>query len=172
VYFLASGNGSVIDLRSRSNFLNAADLSKLTATNGGTILLPAPSFLSGVILNIAADSTGLAPVRLPGTNLVLHGIAWHSYWVEQRDTALPNNPWGFFRRVPLTNEFQIIAPRATANREFRAWEFVGDPYFLDLTVQPNAGVIPVLYGPSNQTFEVLGATNLAPITLWSPHSPR
>ncbi len=168
VYALASGAGSLIDLHSLANFLNAASLSKLTATNGGDIVLNSPFLLSGVTLNIAAGTPGLSAVNLAGTNLVLRGNAWRSYWVEQRDTTSPANEWMFLRRVPLTNEFQIIAPRALANREFRAGEFVADPFLLDLTVLPNTGVVPVLYGPTNHTFDVQATTNLSPPVLWEP----
>jgi hypothetical protein len=168
VNFLAAGNGSLIDLHALSNFLNASALSQLTATNGGTILLPVPMFLSGVTLNFATNTPGLPQLNLDGTNLVLHGNAWHSYWVERRDTASPTNGWMFLRRVPLTNEFQLMAPRAVANTAFRAWEFVAAPFFLDLTILPNAGVVPVLYGPTNHTFDLQTTTNLSPILLWEP----
>jgi hypothetical protein len=35
-------------------------------------------------------------------------------------------------------------------------------------VQPNAGVIPVLYGPTNHTLDVQTTTNLLPTTQWEP----
>lgn len=170
VEFLASGNGSLIDLHSLSNFLNASTLSQMTATNGGTILLPSPMFLSGVAVNVATGTPGHSPANLAGTNVVLRGEPWHSYWVEQRNTGSPSNSWTFFRRVPLTNEFQIIAPRANASTEFRGWEFVADPRFLDLVPLPNLGVLPVLYGPTNQVFDILTTTNLDPVIVWEPYA--
>lgn len=168
VNVLASGNGSLIDLHSLANFLNAsAALSQIIATNGGTVLLPAPSFMSGVTLNFGAGSPQL---NLAGTNLVLHGNAWRSYWVEQRDATSSSNVWEFLRRVPLTNGFQVIAPRATANLEFRGWEFVANPPYLDLTVQPNTGLLPVLYAPANVPLEILAATNLVPPVSWENYA--
>jgi hypothetical protein len=150
--------------------LNASGLSQLTATNGGTILLnDEPLFLSGVVANFAAGTPGLPELTLGGTNLVLHGHAWHSYWTEIRDTTSPANPWQFFQRVPLTNDFQIIAPRAAANREFRGWEFVADPELFDLDVRPGIGIVPILYAPTNQSFAVTTATNLNPPVLWDAY---
>jgi hypothetical protein len=166
VQMLSSGSGSVVDLHALANFLNPANSSRLTTTNGGTILLnEQPSIFSGVALNIAAGTPNLAPISLPATNLVLHGDAWRSYQVEQRDTTSPANPWTDFRRVPLTNAFQVIGRPAPANREFRAWEFIADPHGLDLTVEGDVARL-VLYAPTNQTLEVESTTNLMPVVIW------
>ncbi len=163
----ADGTGSLVDLHSLVNFLNSAGLSSLVATNGGTVLLnDAPFLLSGVNVDFAAGTPHLPATLLGGTNLVLHGLPWHSYWVEIRDTTAATNAWQFAQRVPLTNEFQVIATRAPANREFRVWEFVADPYWLELSLQTDANIRLVLYGPANQTFEVLATTNLTPVINW------
>ncbi|HPU57722.1 MAG TPA: hypothetical protein PLH97_15795 [Verrucomicrobiota bacterium] len=71
-----------------------------------------------------------------------------------------SNPWQFFRRVPLTNAFQVIAPRAEANREFRAFEFVADPFGLELTVYGGTNSQLILYAPAGNAFEVEWAPGL------------
>jgi hypothetical protein len=119
-----------------------------------------------VSIQITAGTPNLPPTTLAATNLILHATPWRSYRVETRDTTSAANPWQFLRRVPLTNDFQIIAPRAAANREFRAAEFVADPFALELARAPAIGVMAVLYGPANQSFEVQAVTNLAPPVLW------
>lgn len=163
--FFSSGPGSLIDLRSTTNFVNSATLSQLIATNGGTIILPPVAVFSGVAFSIEGGATGLPRLDLPGTNTLLRGMPWHSYWVEHRPLS-PGAEWAFFRRVPLTNEFQVIAPRARPNTECRAWEFIADPYALELTYRPGAGVLPVLYAPENADLEVETASNLAPPVVW------
>jgi hypothetical protein len=167
VAVLSSDSGSLIDLGSLANFLNPAGLSRLVATNGGAILLnQEPFILSGASVNFAVGTPNYPPTMLAASNLVLHGNAWCSYWIEQRSATSPSSPWTFFQRVPLTNEFQVIGPPAAAGTEFRVWEFVADPFALELTAVPGAGVDVVLYGPANHTFDVQATTNLATPVLW------
>ncbi|MCL4789432.1 MAG: hypothetical protein KJ070_22030, partial [Verrucomicrobia bacterium] len=167
IHVLSSGTGSVVGLRALGNYLNPLAESRLTATNGGTILLnDQPFFLSGVAVAFAAGSPGLPQVNLGGSNLVMHGHAWRSYWVETRNTGSPTNPWTFLRVVPLTNDFQIIGPKADADVEFRGWEFVADPYLLELS-RAGTNVQLVLYAPEGRTLDVLAATNLTPVVTWS-----
>jgi len=167
VEVLASGAGSLIDLSALDSFMNPSRLSRLEAVNGGTILLnEEPFLLSGVRVDIAAGTPGLPATTLAPTDLVLHGGVWRSYWVERRDTTSPANPWLAFRRVPLTNEFQVFAPAATAGVEFRVTEFVADPGALELTPLPGVGVGLVFFGPSSGTFDVQTATNLGVPTEW------
>jgi hypothetical protein len=167
VHVLSTGTGSVVNLRSLANFLNPNADSRLTATNGGTILLnEQPFVLSGVNVNFAAGSPNLPPTMLGATNLILRGAPWRSYWIEARDATPPGNLWEFFQRVPLTNEFQILGPPAAANREFRVWEFTADPFALELTALPFVGVKVVLYAPANRTYEVHTVANLAEPVAW------
>lgn len=164
-----AGSGSVLDLHALSNFLSAPNLSRLTATNGGSILFnDQPLFLSGVSANLVGSAPTLPQLNLAGTNLILHGNAWRSYWTEIRDTTSATNLWEFLQRVPLTNDFQVIAPRAVADREFRGWEFVADPFALELVSHPGVDVQPVLYGPVNHGFEVLRTADLVPPVTWEP----
>jgi len=167
VSFLSSGAGSQIDLQSLSNFLHASGSSKLAATNsGGLQLNDQPLFLSGVIVNFAPGTPGFPPTVFAATNLILHGHAWRSYWMENRDTTAASNAWAFVRRVPLPNDFQIIGPLAPANTEYRGWEFMADPFLLDIALGGPTNVNLVLYGATNQTLNVLTAANLVPPVTW------
>lgn len=164
---LSSGGGSVVDLSALTTFLNSNGLSKLTATNGGVILLsPTPSILSGVAIQLSTGTPGLPTTSLNASNLILHASAWRSYWVESRDTLRPDAPWEFFRRVPSTNEFQIIAPPASPNRTFRVREFVADPFALELAPDGSAGVRVTLFGPVGGVFDLQGTTNLLSPLNW------
>jgi hypothetical protein len=166
VSITSSGPASFVDLHSLSNFLNATALSKLIATNGGAVQLnDQPLFLSGVSVNFAAGTPGFPLTVLAPTNLIMHAHAWRSYWAEVRDTSSSSNPWLFFRRIPLTNDFQIIGPLAAANTEFRAWEFVADPFLLEL-IRASDGVDLILYGPANRSFEVQATTNVTTPLPW------
>jgi hypothetical protein len=69
-------------------------------------------------VNFAAGTPGFPPTVLAPTNLVVHAHAWRSYWAEVRDTTSSSNQWLFFRRIPLTNDFQTIGPLAAANTHF------------------------------------------------------
>jgi GTP-binding protein len=83
-----------------------------------------------------------------------------------RNTTAPDEPWQFFRRVPLTNEFEIVGPRAWAGTDFRTMEFVANPFALELTPSPGTGVALVLYGQTLCDVEIQAATNLTPVILW------
>jgi hypothetical protein len=155
---VCSDPGSVLDLHSLINFLNPFTLSRLTATNAGAVLLNfRPFFLSGVAVNFAPGTPGFPATTLAATNLWIHGSAWHSYRIEARDPSVSTNPFAFLQRVPLTNDFQSLGPTAAANSEFRGWEFVADPFLLEL-LPVSGGVDLVFYAPANQSFEVQ-ATN-------------
>ena len=160
VAVISDGAGSLVDLHSLNTFLNAAGLSSLKATNSGVILLnEQPWFLSGV-------TVGFSGTLLTNRNqLVLAADAWRSYWVEARNTASPTNEWIFYRRVPLTNDLQAIGPRAAANTEYRAWEFVADPYLLDLN-RVGTNLQLVLFAPTNRTLDLQSASNLTPVINW------
>lgn len=157
---IADGAGSLVDLHSLSSLLSPDGLSSLTATNNGMILLgDQPFLLSGVAIRAPG-------VLLTNRNeLVLAGDAWRSYWVESRNTSSPTNPWTLYSRVPLTNDFQAIGPRAAANVEVRVWEFVADPYLLDLN-RVGPALQLVLYAPTNRTLAVQAASNLPPLINW------
>jgi hypothetical protein len=167
VQLRSADSGSIVDLSALASFLNARSESRLVTTNGGTLLLSdEPLVLSGVGIQIAPGSPGLSPTHLAATNLVLHGRPWDSYWIDARETASPFNPWKFFRRVPLTNEFQVIAPAAAVDTEFQAFEFVAEPYALELNPVPGAGVDVVLFGPTNVSFEVQAISSVVPPIAW------
>ncbi len=169
VAVLSSGNGSVVDLSALASFLNPNGQSKLSTTNGGIILLSAsPSILSGVALQIAAGTPSLPATTLGASNLVLHATPWRSFWVESRDVSGPDDGWELFQRVPATNEFQIIAPLAPANRSFRAREFVAEPYALELARDGSNGdgVRVTLFAPIGGTFDLRATTNLLSTESW------
>ena len=49
--------------------------------------------------------------------------------------------------------------------EFRAWEFVAEPFLLELN-RASDGVDLILYGPANRSFEVQATTNVATPLPW------
>ena len=157
---LADGAGSVIDLSHISSFLSTkAVASSLTAQNGGVILLGTQAFLQNIAINISSGNPVLPSFTNSGPNLTFYGIAWHSYLVQQLNTAIPGASWQFFLYVPLTNSLQEISAASPANTAFRATDFVADSPLLTLAV-PNLHVQLVLYGATNKTYELLNATNL------------
>ncbi|HYG24200.1 MAG TPA: hypothetical protein VEH04_15590 [Verrucomicrobiae bacterium] len=157
----SSGAGSIIALPSLLNLIHTASASRLTATNGGGLALPAgPAFFSGVSLEIAGGTPGLPLTRIAATNLVMRGVPWRSYWIEYRNPEAPQIPWAFYGRVPLTNDFQVIAPPATGSVEYRAWEFVAEPALLDLHIRQATNVQLTLYAPSGSIRHLLANTNL------------
>ncbi|MBI1176792.1 hypothetical protein GC207_05060 [bacterium] len=167
VKVLADGAGSLVDLSSLDSFLNPLSKSQLVATNAGRILLNVdPFILAGVALEIAEGTPSLPEVAMAAENTILHGVPWQSYWVERRDTSFPTNPWVTFDHVALTNEFQVIAPVPGAGTEFRVAEFVADPSAMELTIVPEMGVLPVLFGSIGAELEVQTATGLASPIDW------
>ena len=160
--FLADGTGCVIDLHNLSSFLSTGNQSSLTARNGGVVLLREDAFfLSNVAITIPPGNLILPPTIIPSSTLTLYGKAWHSYWVEQRDTSRIDNPWIFLARVPLTNDFQAFAPAAPANRAFRVWEFVADPSIVDIRKLAGPQIQLVLYGTTNGVYDVQRTNSLA-----------
>lgn len=156
----------MLDLHSLINFLNPSPLSRLTATNAGSLFLSSqPFFLSGVAVNFATGTPGWPPTTLAATNLWMHGSAWRSYRVESRDSSVPTNPFALWRRVPLTNDFESLGPIAPANCEFRGQEFVADPFLLDL-LSVSGGVDLVFYAPASQSFEVQATNNVTAPLPW------
>ena len=157
VQVLADGINSVVDLRSLSGLISLApnSASSLTAQNGGVILLNDRAFLlSNVAINIPPGNPVLPPTLVVSSTLNLYGKAWHSYWVEQRDTRFADSPWVFTARVPLTNAFQAFASAPPANTAYRVSEFVADPAILDLNRVSKTNVQMVLYGALSKSFEV------------------
>lgn len=167
VHVLATGAGSLIDLHSLSGFLNGSPNSRLVATNGGTILLNDEGLvLSGVFLDIANGTPNLSAARIGATNTVLFGQAWHSYWMENRESA--DADWEFYQRVPLTNDFQIIDPIAAGGTEFRVREFLADPPALELAVRRDQSVSVVLYGTAGQAVDVDTMDSISMPVAWEP----
>lgn len=165
VYVLATDAGSVVDLHSLATFMNRLPNSRLVATNGGTILLRNDgTVLSGSAVNIAAGTPGRSTARLGATNTILFGRPWHSYWLERRDLA-SGTDWEFYKRVPLTNEFQMIGALAAADSDFRVWEFTADPFALELRKETD-GIGVVLYSPAGSTFDILAAARFDAPTPW------
>ena len=119
-------------------------------------------------MNIPPGNPVLPPTLIASPTLTLYGKAWHSYWVERRDTSVPGSSWVFAARVPLTSSFQAFAPAPPPNTAFRVFEFVADPPILELWPQPGQQVQLVLYGAPAKTFE-LQTTNTLPKlpTTWS-----
>lgn len=166
---IANGTGSVINLTNLSSFATPLGASELTAKNGGVILLPDKVFLlQNVAVNVAGNPV-LPPVVSPGAALSLYGKAWHSYWVEVRDTRNPANDWGLFRRVPATNDLMVLGSAPKPWQAFRVWEFVADPAILDLSRGAGGQFQPVLFGAPSKSYAVETAPDLGPATAtWEP----
>lgn len=164
VHFFSSGSGSLVNLLSLSNFVTYPHASELTVTNNGSIQLNREGLiLAGVAIKTLAGNGTPPAVNLTNINrTLLFGRPWHSYWVDQRSTSSPTNPWTFYQRVPLTNDFQTIAPSAAVSTEFYVREFVANPQLLDISVRTGPNVQLVLYAPTNQSFTIQATTNLAP----------
>jgi hypothetical protein len=162
VAILADGVGSVVDLQSLSGFVMTGQGS-LVAQNYGTILLSnGPFLLANVSINIPGN------VIPPSPTLTLYGQAWHSYWVDKRDTSSPDSVWIFAARVPLTNAFQVFAPAPPPHTAFRVKEFVADPSILDLNREGGGQVQLVLYGAPPKTFVLLSSASLGDTANWQP----
>jgi hypothetical protein len=170
---LADGAGSVVDLSHLTSFISAtAATASLTAENNGTILLGTQAFLlQNVNINIPAGNPVLPPLTNSGPNLTLFGTAWHSYLIEQLDTAIPGATWQFFLRVPLTNALQEISSASPpSDVAFRVTDFIADPPLLSLATIPVLEVQIVLYGATNKTYELQSATNLNRPALWTSNT--
>jgi hypothetical protein len=167
VRLLASGTGSLIDLHSLSNFLNPEGLSSLVATNNGAVLLPdRPCLFSGVRLEIGADSAGTSPVLFKASSLVLHASPWRSYCVQSRAPATPGAGWLTYGRVPLTEAFQAIGPRARAGLQFMVQEFVANPYALDFELLSQTEGRMILYAPTGTAFDISSAQTMDGLPAW------
>jgi hypothetical protein len=154
--FLSDGTGSLIDLSNLSGFITPLGASSLVAQNGGVILMNSTAVF--LLANVAVTLPGVIAELSPA--MVLHGLAWQSYWVEQRDTRNAANPWQFLARVPQTNEFQTFASAPRPDAAFRVWEFTADPPILDLWRQADGQVQLVLYGATNKTYAVQSTNSL------------
>jgi hypothetical protein len=167
IRIVAEGQDSRVDLASLGQFLSHSGSSRLTVTNHGTVPLnPAGTIFSGVNIDLTGASQDSPRTLLAPTNLSLYGMPWRSYRVERRDAAVPSSDWTVFQRVPLTNDFQAVAAAAPAGAQFRAIEFVAEPFGLGLTKVPGVGVQPVLYGPGDETFELLRSDQLTEPAAW------
>ena len=159
----------MIDLSSLSAFATPLGASELTAKNSGVILLPGNVFL---LVNVAVNVAGnpvLPPVVSPGAAVSLYGRAWHSYWVEVRDTREAAGEWQFWKRVPQTNDIQVISGPPSAWQSFRVWEFVADPAILDLNRISKTNVQMVLYGALPKSFAVQTTTSFDGLPAdWTP----
>jgi hypothetical protein len=160
VRIISDGTSSVVDLSSLSSFATPLGASELTARNGGAILLPTNIFL---LVNVAVNIAGnpvLPPVVSAGSSVSLYGRAWHSYWVEQRNTSDSASAWALFQRVPLTNDLQVISGPPEPWQAFRVWEFVADPPIVDLNRSVGGQLQLVLYGAPPKSFEVQTTNSL------------
>jgi hypothetical protein len=159
--FLSDGVGSVIDLSKMSGMVLVNGQGQLTAQNSGTILLNTQAFLlANVAINIAAGNPVLPPTLIASPTLTLYGQAWHSYLVENRNPLIPNNPFTFVARVPLTNAFQAFASAPPPNTAFRITEFVADPPLLDQVLLPEQLDELILYGAPGKSYQIQSETSL------------
>lgn len=117
---------------------------------------------------MATNTVGVPRTALAATNVILYAIPWQSYLVELRSTPQPSDAWTIYRRVPLTDHFQIIAPASAGGLQFRARAFTADPFALELPPVSGMGVQPVLYGPIGEVFELLAVQDLIPPGAWAP----
>jgi len=167
VTILSDGTGSTINLTSLSGFVLLNGLGSVTAQNGGTILLNTQAFLlANVAINIPAGNPVLPPTLIASSALTLYGQAWHSYLVEERNTLIPNSPFTFLARVPLTNSFEAIAPAPPPNTAYLVTEFVANPPILDV-LSPAGQVQLILYAATGKTNQIQTATNLNHPITWT-----
>jgi hypothetical protein len=169
VQVTSDGSGSKVDLSGLTGFISTGNhSSSLTARNGGVILLGTQAFLLGnVDINIPAGNPVLPPTVVATGGLTLYGQAWHSYWVDKRDTTSESNPWVFLARVPLTNSLQLFAGAPAPNTEYQVSEFVADPPILDLFLAANSHFLMVVYDTPNKTNQLYKTSSLANGTTWS-----
>jgi hypothetical protein len=169
VQVTSDGSGSKVDLSALTGFISTGDhSSSLTAQNSGKVLLGTNAFLLGnVDISIPPGNPVLPPTVAASGQLTLYGRAWHSYWVEQRDTSLELNPWVFAARVGLTNSLQPFAPAPAPNTEYQVWEFVADPPILDLFPAANHHSLLIIYDTPGKTNQLLKASSLTNGTTWA-----
>jgi len=169
VLFDASGSGSTINLSGLSGFISTGNSSSsLTAESSGTILLGTSAFLLGnVDISIPAGNPVLPHTVVASGGLTLYGLAWHSYWVEKRDTTSELNPWVFAARVPLTNSLQLFASAPAPNTDYQVWEFAADPPILDLSPATTGHFLLVVYDTTGKSNEVLKASSVTNGTVWA-----
>lgn len=145
------------------------DHSSLTAQNGGRILFTDEAMLlANVSIDIPEGDPLLPATLIASPTVILYGEPWHSYWIDRRDTRLPDNPWVFAARVPLLVPFQAFAPAPPTDTEFRLFEFFANPPIVDLVWGANHQFQMVLYGTPNTTAKVLSTLNLQAGALWQP----
>jgi len=164
---LAEGAGSVIDLSRLSSFATLLGESSLVARDGGVILLGSDAFL---LVNVRVEVAGNAilPPVISATGAVsLYGRAWHGYWVDVRDTRIPDSPWQFYRRVPLTQDLEVIGGTPFPWQAFRVREFVAAPPLLDLEETESGALRLVLYGEVGRTFHIEATPHIdLPLIPW------
>jgi hypothetical protein len=160
VAILSDGKGSVIDLSGLSGFVLQSGVGSLTSTNGGNILLNTQAFLlANVAINISPGNPVLPPSLIASSALTLYGQAWNSYLVEERNTLIPNSPYTFLARVPLTNAFQAIAQAPPPNTAFTVIEFVANPPLLDISAGPDSAQM-ILYAAAGKTNQLQSTTSI------------
>ena len=169
VQVTADGSGSKVDLSGLTAFIATGNSSSLTAQNNGTVLLGTSAFLLGnVDISIPPGNPVLPPTVVATGGLTLYGRAWHSYWVDQRDTTSESNPWVFCARVPLTNSLALFAAAPAPNTEYQVWEFIADPPILDLFPAANHHSLLIVYDTPGKTNQILKASSLTNGTVWAP----
>jgi hypothetical protein len=170
IQFLSDGTGSSINLTGLTGFVIQSGQGSLTAQNSGTILLNNQAFLlANVSINIPAGNPVLPPTLIASSTLTLYGQPWHSYLIEERNTAVTNSPFAFLEYVPLTNAFEAIAPAPKTNTAYLVTDFAANPPILSLLKVTN-GVELVLYGLTNGTYDVQTATNLTRTMTWTDYA--
>jgi len=169
VQVTSDGSGSAIDLSGLSGFISTGDhSSSLTAQHSGTVSLGTSAFLlCNVDIHIPAGNPVLPPTIAASSTLTLYGKAWHSYWVDMRDTTVPLNPWVFALRVPLTNSLQPLALTLAADTDYRVYEFVADPPILDISPAPNNHSRLIVYETPGMTDAIIKASSLTNGTVWA-----
>ena len=124
--------------------------------------------VAGVTGSLASNAFGPGVVSA-GASVSLYGKAWHSYWVEVRDTRNPANAWRLFQLVPATNDLQVISGPPKSWQAFRVSEFVADPPLLDIRRDGPLAARLVLYGPLARSFRVESTNLLATApAAWPP----
>ena len=167
VAFLSDGVGSAINLTSMSGFVIQNGQGSLTAQNSGTVLLNSQAFLlANVSISIPAGNPVLPPALIASSALTLYGQTGHGYIVEDANTLIPNSPFVFFARVPLTNSFEAIAPVAPPHTAYLVTDFVADPPELSLSRVTNQ-VQLVLYGLTNGTYQIQTTINAGNTNSWT-----
>lgn len=152
----ASGADAVVDLSGLTGFFSDNNGGRFSTSSGGVILLNSDAMLiTGVAFDLQSNPGGPVPPFLaPSQSLVLYGQPWQSYRIESRNPSVANSPWSLYRRLPMTEPFQIVSARAPKDLVLRVRTFVADPPEVDIRETESDTVQPILFGVPGRTYRL------------------